>query len=248
MITPTSDSGARNGSAIRSVASASSAVDRVTAEIRRAVLYGTLAPGESFSISDLSTQLGVSHIPVREALRQLHSQGLIVMRPGRTAIVAPLNRQELQSIYRLRQLIEPDLASRSVSLFTEDDLQHLDDLLTAYCKELTDADEFWTSHHDLHEALIRPAASEWDMRLLEQLWHASDRYTRVVFDAQLLTTSEREHRFDRHRRLLEAARSGSPDVLRTAVSEHLTENEGVCLHRFAALSVATEGLHTSLGD
>jgi DNA-binding GntR family transcriptional regulator len=248
VISPTSESGARNGSALRSVASANSAVDRVTAEIRRAVLYGTLAPGESFSISDLSAQLGVSHIPVREALRQLHSQGLIVMRPGRTAIVAPLNRQELQSIYRLRQLIEPDLASRSVTLFTEGDLQLLEQLLNEYCKVLMDADEFWSSHHDLHEALIRPAASEWDMRLLEQLWHASDRYTRVVFDAQLMTKPEREHRFERHRRLLEAARSGEPDELRLAVGEHLTENEAVCLDRFAALSESVEGIHASTSD
>ncbi len=48
-----------------------SAVDRVTAWVRRSVLNGTMAPGSSFSITDLSEQLGVSAIPVREALRRL---------------------------------------------------------------------------------------------------------------------------------------------------------------------------------
>jgi DNA-binding GntR family transcriptional regulator len=221
---------------LRSVASADSAVDRVTAEIRRAVLSGALAPGESFSISDLSTQLGVSHIPVREALRQLHSQGLIIMRPGRSAIVSPMHREELQAIYRLRQMIEPELAAQSAALFTELDLEMLEKLFAAYSEEQADADQFWAYHHDLHEALIRPAASEWDLRILEQLWHASDRYTRVVFDAMVLSTPERERRFDRHRGLLEAACSRSPERLRAAVAEHLTENESTCLVRISRLA------------
>src|SRR5271156_2194957 len=99
-------------SRLRSVAGPESAVDRVTAEIRRGVLNGALKAGSSFSIADLSTQLGVSHIPVREALRRLETQGIITLRPGRSAIVNPLDRDELRSLYRLRKLIECDLAAR----------------------------------------------------------------------------------------------------------------------------------------
>ena len=79
---------------VRSVAAAnSSAVDLVTSEIRRAVLTGALPAGEQFSIRDLAAQLGVSHIPIREALRRLESQGLIVLRQARSASVAPLTHQ-----------------------------------------------------------------------------------------------------------------------------------------------------------
>ena len=81
---------------LRAVPPSDSAVNRVTAEIRRAVLSGALAPGQSFSIAELSSQLGVSHIPVREALQHLSAQGLIVMRPGRSAMVSPLSREELR--------------------------------------------------------------------------------------------------------------------------------------------------------
>ncbi len=205
------------------------------------MLTGALAPGESFSISDLSTELGVSHIPVREALRQLHSQGLIVMRPGRSAIVSPLHRHELQSIYRLRLLIEPDLAARSVRRFTDRSLAFMDELLAVYEDE-GDSEQFWESHHALHVELIRPAASEWDLRLLEQLWHASDRYTRVVFDAQMMTADERAERVVRHYGLLAAARSGSSKLLREAVQAHLRENEAACLARIPALTEPDGGL------
>jgi DNA-binding GntR family transcriptional regulator len=240
-IASTSDSGAQRGRGLRSIGNADSAVDRVTAEIRRAVLTGALAPGASFSISDLSTQLGVSHIPVREALRQLHSQGLIVMRPGRSAIVSPLNRLEFQSIYRLRLLIEPDLAARSIP-FTEDALTFMDELLAVYCQEEGASDQFWDSHHELHVELIRPAASEWDLRVLEQLWHASDRYTRVVFDALVMTPAEREERHVRHRDLLVAARSGSSKALRQAVQAHLRDNEAACLARITSLTALDDEL------
>ena len=169
-----------------------SAVDRVTAWVRRSVLNGTMAPGSSFSITDLSEQLGVSAIPVREALRRLDAQGLILLRPGRSAIVNPLDVTELRGIYRLRRRIEPDLAARSCNVLESSDRDHLDSLLEAYGQPRNDAEELWRIHHDLHLALLQPAASAWDLRILSQLWHAGDRYTRIVFETYNVSDTEQE--------------------------------------------------------
>jgi DNA-binding GntR family transcriptional regulator len=215
------------------VAGRDSTVDRVTADVRRAVLSGALAPGRTFSTAELSAQLGVSHIPVREALRRLDAQGLVVLRPGRKAMISPLNRDELRAIFRLRQLIEPDLAARSVSMLRSDDLAHAERLLNDYIHGSQDTDELWDSHHELHLALLRPAASEWDLRILGQLWHASDRYTRVVFDPYAVSAPDRTVRENAHRALLAAARSGSPAEIRRAVTEHLSDNEAACLEGIA---------------
>ena len=220
------------------VAGRDSTVDRVTADVRRAVLSGALPPGRTFSTAELSAQLGVSHIPVREALRRLDAQGLVVLRPGRKAMISPLNRDELRSIFRLRQLIEPDLAARSVSLLRTDDLARAADLLNHYIHGPQDIDDLWGSHHELHLALLRPAASEWDLRILSQLWPASDRYTRVVFDPYAVSGPDRTDRENAHRALLAAARSGSPAEVRRAVSEHLSDNEAACLESIAALASA----------
>ena len=217
-----------------------SAVDRVTAEVRRAVLSGALPSGRTFSTAELSAQLGVSHIPVREALRRLDAQGLIVLRPGRKAMVSPLDRGELRAVFRLRQQIEPDLAAWSVSMLRDGDLERANTLLTAYIHGSGDIDELWESHHELHLALLRPAASEWDLRILAQLWHASDRYTRVVFDPYAVGSRDREAREAAHRALLASARSGSPAEIRRAVSEHLSDNEVACLEGIAALRGSPE--------
>jgi DNA-binding GntR family transcriptional regulator len=213
-----------------------SAVDRVTAWIRRSVLNGTMTPGSSFSITDLSEQLGVSAIPVREALRRLDAQGLILLRPGRSAIVNPLDVTELRGIYRLRRAIEPDLAARSCNLLSSSDRDRLDGLLEAYGQPRDDAEELWQIHHDLHLALLQPAASSWDLRILSQLWHASDRYTRIVFETYNVSDTERKRRYDAHRVLLEASRSGSPFEIRTALASHLLDNEAACLVGLANLT------------
>jgi DNA-binding GntR family transcriptional regulator len=221
------------------VAGADSTVDRVTADVRRAVLSGALPPGRTFSTAELSAQLGVSHIPVREALRRLDAQGLVVLRPGRKAMISPLNRDELRAIFRLRQLIEPDLAARSVSRLRADDLAQAQRLLNDYIHGSQDIDELWESHHELHLALLRPAASDWDLRILSQLWHASDRYTRVVFDPYAVSALDRTVRENAHRALLAAARSGSPAEIRRAVTEHLSDNEAACLEGIATWASTT---------
>jgi DNA-binding GntR family transcriptional regulator len=99
--------------------------DQVMTELRRSILSGALAPGREFSLRELAEMLQVSIIPVREALRSLENQGLVQMRPGRSAVVAPLDLDELQSIYRLRRRLEPEIAQRSCRLLSAAELDRL---------------------------------------------------------------------------------------------------------------------------
>lgn len=209
---------------MRSVASSnSSAVDLVTVEIRRAVLTGTLAPGEQFSIRDLATQLGVSHIPIREALRRLESQGLILLRQARSASVAPLGISDLQAIYRLRYEVELPLAGASAGQRDAAAIARLDALLES-SRDL-DPDVAWQAHYDFHEALVHPAANEWDDRVLHTLWVAAERYTHLVFDPTQITEAERARRYETHRLLRDAALTDDPAAMSEALRQHLVANE-----------------------
>jgi DNA-binding GntR family transcriptional regulator len=209
---------------VRSVASAnSSAVDLVTSEIRRAVLTGALPAGEQFSIRDLAAQLGVSHIPIREALRRLESQGLIVLRQARSASVAPLSTSDLEAIYRLRYQIELPLAGASAGRRDPAEIARLDELLEA-SRDL-DPEVAWQGHYDFHEALVHPAANAWDDRVLHTLWMAAERYTHLVFDPTQITEDERQRRYDKHLQLRDAALQSDPEAMMTALREHLSGNE-----------------------
>lgn len=212
------------------VARKASAVDLVLHEIRRAILSGELPPGRPFTVPTLTEQLGVSHVPVREALRQLEAQGLIVLSPSRSAIVTPLDPADLQAIYRLRMTVEPDLAARSAAGRPDARIEALDRMVRATFDQVLD-EVFWELHREFHAALIEPAASEWDRRLLLPLWDASERYTRLVFDPVDAPESFAARRAHAHDELVDAARSRDPERVRAAVHEHLQNNVDTMLAR-----------------
>ena len=168
-----------------------SVVEQVTAEIRRSILSGALAPGQEFSLREIANMLAVSFIPVREALRSLESEGLIVTRPGRSAVVAPLDLADLHAIYRLRRVLEPEIARRACGLLSDAQLDSLEHDAAQFGREDLGIDEIYDAHHDFHFALLEPAATTWDARMLNTLWRAAERYIRIGFGR--LDTDPSEH-------------------------------------------------------
>lgn len=202
-----------------------SVVDQVLKEIRRSILRGDMRPGQQFSLREIAAQLGVSFIPVREALRQLEAQGLVVTRPGKSASVAPLDHADLHGIYRLRRQIEPEIASRSCRLLKAADFQHLKAFVSMFGDEDLGIDEIYEAHHTFHLELLQPAATAWDLRILEGLWHAGERYVRLAFSDLDSVPDEHQRRKRVHATLLEVFRAGDPDEVAAAVLQHLDENE-----------------------
>jgi DNA-binding GntR family transcriptional regulator len=199
-----------------------SLVERVGHAVRRAILEGRLRPGETLSISDMAADLGVSHSPVREALQQLSGQGLVLLRPGRTAVVAPLELSELEEIYRLRELVEVDALGRAGAQLTDANLEMLERQFELLSAAPTDSDPFWHAHNAFHTALMAPVQTARLERVTTDLWQAAERYIRIVYMETdvLFTRSPRA----RHERLLAAARARDGEGLRVAMTDHLRHN------------------------
>ena len=200
-----------------------SLVDRVTDVVRQSIIDGRLSPGETVSISDLATDLGVSHSPVREALQRLSGQGLVELRPARTAVVAPLALDDLEEIYRLCKLNEVDAVTRACPDLTDDDISALEAQVEIIGDAPLDTEQFWTAHDAFHLGLMRPVASSRLNRLFTQLWEARERYIRLDLvdgPSPLLKAAG-----DRHRKLLEIARTRDGAALGAALLEHLEFNE-----------------------
>ncbi len=205
-----------------------SVVDQVTMEIRRSIISGDLGAGQEFSLRKIAEQLGVSLIPVREALRRLESQGLVLTRRAKSAMVAPLDPQEFRDLYRLRLSIEPELAGRASTLFTDSDFERLDELQMAHT-HARDGDERHQAHHALHTAMLRPAATPWDVRVLDMLWHASERYVSYAFKGIANDPKEPSRRGRAHADLLAALRTGHPKTAADALTQHLVHTESIVL-------------------
>ena len=102
------------------------AQEAVLVELRARILRGDLTAGTPLRQEDLASSLGVSRVPVREALRMLESEGHVRYAPHRGYRVAELGAEDLAETYRLRALIEDDLARRSIATMTPEALAHLE--------------------------------------------------------------------------------------------------------------------------
>jgi DNA-binding GntR family transcriptional regulator len=210
-----------------------SLVDRVTDELHRAILNGDIKPGSAVSIVELCEQFDVSHIPVREALRRLESEGLVSLRPGRSALVAALSPADLTDIYRLRKLIEGDLVLRAMEQMTEERLAQAQVALDEYAEIEREPSALAAAHHAFHSALLDDVTGAVDRRVLEILWLSADRYLHLLMDDLDQAPETTEARITEHRALLDLARAGKAEELRDAWVHHLDSSE-------AALQTALE--------
>jgi DNA-binding GntR family transcriptional regulator len=200
-----------------------STVDDVATEIRRAYVSGALAPGEDFSMSDLSSQLDVSHIPVREALRRLEAQGLVTLRPARRGFVAPLTAKEIEEVYRLWTLICNDAVVRACVRYTHEDIDLVEAALDAFTSLPQDTEEAFEGHHMFHLQLLAPGLSNWDARLLEILWLPIERGVRMAFQSVAGPNRRKDPQkqsYDEHKPLLDAARARNVDRLQRELRAH----------------------------
>ena len=167
----------------------------MTERLRRALLAGEIKPGERIKVAELEKSFGVSHIPIREALRRLETEGLIVTLPQRAAVAAGVDLEDLAGLYDLRRIIECEVVSRSVMSMTPEQVEGVRaalETLEAVAQD-HDSPRFWELHRDFHWALLEPGATAWIQRVLDQIWLASQRYVRL-FVSETVGDAMRDHR------------------------------------------------------
>ena len=97
--------------------------------IRDGILHGIYTEGEPLRQDALAAELGVSRIPIREALRQLEAEGLVTFSPHRGAIVSILSLAEIEEVFDIRANLEPDLLRRAIPRLTTYQLDQADEIL-----------------------------------------------------------------------------------------------------------------------
>jgi DNA-binding GntR family transcriptional regulator len=174
-----------------------SVVDDVTVRLRRALLEGAIKPGERIKVAELEKSFGVSHIPIREAVRRLETEGLIVALPQRAAVAAGVDLDDLSGLYDLRRIVECEVIARSVDAMTDDQVESVRTALGALEALEAAGDHnspaFWELHRDFHWALLEPGATAWIRRVLDQVWTASQRYVRL-FVSETVADAMADHR------------------------------------------------------
>lgn len=188
--------------------------------IRDRILRGDYPEGAPLRQDALAEELGVSRIPVREALRQLEAEGLVTINPHQGATVSTLSIDEVQELFELRALIETDLLKRAAPRLTEADLDRAEEILGKFSAAFEEGDvgRWGRLNWHFHSALLGPANRPLSMGVAESLQNQSDRYMRL----QLSLTSGQERAGDEHRAILEAVRAGDADRACALLAAHIT--------------------------
>jgi DNA-binding GntR family transcriptional regulator len=192
-------------------------IQEIVAEaLRDAIVTGRLKGGERLHQDGIASRLGVSRMPVREALRQLESEGLVVFTPHRRVSVAALSAEELREIYEIRTALELLALDLAVPRMSPHDLTRLGELLDQMDR-VTDPGRWLDLNRAFHRMLYRASGRTRLCALIDSLRGNVERYLRIY-------VSGREHRARaqaEHRRIVRACRRRQPAEAKKALRRHL---------------------------
>jgi DNA-binding GntR family transcriptional regulator len=214
--------------------------------LREAILTGTLAAGTPLRQEELATQLGMSRLPVREALRRLDSEGLVALRPRRGYIVATLDRQEIEDVLELHGTLEA-MAGHAATLRRSDDVvadleRCVSKLERVSSRSPVDVDAFTALNAQFHERLLESSGRPFLDRMLRLVRGNAERYTRAGA-GMLVDLRESQHE---HRDILEAYRAGDAAAVAKLCKAHRDATHRRLLAHLDAQARGTAGREPSV--
>jgi DNA-binding GntR family transcriptional regulator len=204
-------------------------------ELRRRISKRELRPGDQILADTFAEELGVSRVPVREALRILEGEGQVVHRPHRGYFVAEMRLAELEELYRIRHLLEAGALRQTVPALDSDAFAEFDEVLAELraANETGDIGKHVEANRRFHWIFLQPLEAPRLERLIQSHYNYCDSYGALYYnDRENRDRSEREHlelieaarEHDASRviEILESHRANVIDVLREVLDEEKT--------------------------
>jgi DNA-binding GntR family transcriptional regulator len=175
------------------------ALELILRELRDEILDGRLRPGERIHQQAFAARFGTSRLPVREALRQLQSEGLVVVSPNAGARVARLDADEFDEVYLLRGQLEPLAVERGAPNLTDEQLTILRSEVEAMeaFREVSGREGEWLAHdRAFHLGTFAATHSPRLLSIIESLWNVAEPYRRAYLGLhpEIVTLTLVEHR------------------------------------------------------
>jgi DNA-binding GntR family transcriptional regulator len=156
----------------------------VVRSVREAILTGRLSPGDRIGQEDFAKRLGTSRIPVREALRQLETEGLVTLVPHSGARVSVMDFAGFSELYRIREEVEPMAIAESAPRLTDDQIADLRELL-AVVESSAETDVYRWLEYDrrFHLGSYAAAPLPQVLSMIERFWNQTQQYRRAFLSA-----------------------------------------------------------------
>ena len=157
----------------------------VLERLREQLVDGTLPPGAQLNISEIADELGVSIVPVREAVKILQSEGRLVRHRSRSYRVRELDYEELVQLNQLSTYLEVELIRAGVPNLTDDDVASMEILNETVRNREGDRHDILTAHRRLHFVCFEAAGKTVFLENVRRLWDHYEHYRLLFFDADI---------------------------------------------------------------
>ena len=193
-----------------------SASEFAAIQIRKSILEGALEPGARIQQHALASELGVSHVPLREAIQRLEAEGFLAVHPRRGAFVMPLSLEDAREIFDLRATLEVKALRASIPALTSEQLQIARETCVA-SDGVTDVVRYGELNVQFHRALYAGTCRPRLQAMIETLWSNAARYSMLLrFRGDHFERSQSEH-WD----LVEAAVNGDVERACATLEDHI---------------------------
>ena len=202
--------------------------DIVFKTLRDAIITGEFQPGERLMEMKLANEMGVSRTPVREAIKKLEAEGLVIMNPRRGAQVAPINEKDLKDILEIRKALESLSCRIACGKVNPDDVKHLRSINRAVAKAVRENDipEIVERDVEFHDAINLITDNARLAKFLGQLKEHLYRY-RLEFIKNMENCNTI---IEDHERIIEAIAQKNADVACKEIEDHIELQERFILN------------------
>lgn len=198
-----------------------SLADQIADSIVEGIACGIIGSGQKIVEVDIASELQVSRIPVREALKILHAQGIVISRPHHGVRVARFDDEKIVQIYEVRCALEKiavrDACKRSKALPAL--LSKLDLILDKMAKCVDHDDFLGISRADLefHREICLASQNE----IVTTIWEGLSRHMLIVFEQELLSDADRLHIVEHHHALRQLIGRNKPKEIALEIENHI---------------------------
>lgn len=191
--------------------------------IRSAIIEGTLKPGERLMEIQLAEQLGVSRTPVREAIRKLELEGLVIMLPRKGAYVTNISKKDLIDRLEVRLGLEGMAAYYAASRISDEELKHLEkiseELKEYVCQK--DVENMLIKDEEFHNSIFDAAGNIKLISIMQNIWETVYRF-RLKYMSDY---SSAVNIVEEHKRIIEALKKGKANLAERLAKEHIEKAE-----------------------
>ncbi|MDI6631653.1 MAG: GntR family transcriptional regulator [Bacillota bacterium] len=195
--------------------------------LREAIINGVLKPGERLMEVQLAEELGVSRTPVREAIRKLELEGLVVMLPRRGAYVAGISVKDMADVFEVRAALEALAAGLAAERITEEEMEELERSLVEILEvsDTQDLDTIVAYDTRFHDIIYRASRNTWLIQIISNLQDQLQRFR--------MTTLSRPGRMreavEEHKKIVEAISERNSELAAQLAREHIENAESSLL-------------------